>query len=86
MQAFRYNIFSPKPLAQVFLIVMPKRVQKSNWGKIYDILSLFVLFSHLGLGHAIIVLLSQMVHWEKYGKRGNQIIFFPLQYFMGVKL
>jgi hypothetical protein len=27
------------PLSPSVLIVMPKRVQKSNWGKIYDMLS-----------------------------------------------
>jgi hypothetical protein len=34
------TIFFPE--AQVFLIVTPKRVPKSNWEEIYDILSLFV--------------------------------------------
>jgi hypothetical protein len=41
-------------LTLLFLIVTPKRAQKSNWGKIYDIFS--------PLGHAVIVLLSQTVY------------------------
>jgi hypothetical protein len=51
------------PLSPVFLIVTPKRVQKSNWGKIYDILSpcLFIM-GNLG---------------KNAGSRGHNIIFFP---------
>jgi hypothetical protein len=51
------------PLSPVFLIVTPKRVQKSNWGKIYDILSpcLFIM-GNLG---------------KNAGIRGHNIIFFP---------
>jgi hypothetical protein len=48
------SYFSP-----TILIVALKWVQKSDWGKIYDIFSPCVFFSPLD--HAIIVLLSETV-------------------------
>jgi hypothetical protein len=58
-----------------YLIVALKSAQKSNRGKIYDILfPCFLIFSPLG--HAIIVLLSQAVYWGK--------IFFPLAMLYGI--
>ncbi len=41
MQAIYYHNFSP-----IILIVALKREQKSDWGKIYDIFSPCVFFSH----------------------------------------
>ena len=49
------SYFSP-----IILIVVLKRVQKSDWGKIYDIFSPCVFF--FPLDHAIIVLLSETVY------------------------
>ncbi len=43
----------------IILIVALKRVQKSDWGKIYDIFPPLSFFSPLD--HAIIVLLSETV-------------------------
>jgi hypothetical protein len=57
-----------------FFIVVLKRAQLSNWGKIYDIFSPCV-FIYSPLGHAIIVLLSQTPYWGgKIWHEGNQII------------
>ena len=66
MQAIGYIIsyFSP-----IILIVALKRVQKSHWGKIYDIFSPCV-FIFSPLGHAIIVL-SQTMYWGENMARGK---------------
>ena len=47
------SYFSP------IILIVALRVQKSDWGKIYDIFSPCVFFSPLD--HAIIVLLSETV-------------------------
>jgi hypothetical protein len=60
----------------LILIVTPKRAQKSNWGKIYDIFSPCV-FIFSPLGHAIIVLLSQTVYWGENMARGKSNHMFP---------